>query len=104
MKPLVEIEPASPLSLEAHAAAELAAPAAIAAMADAAVDDAPSLPVDHPAWARDTLSLSQRARLFLASLGPVVIRTFTYWDHRIRSIAVGAGRLTIDISGSYRLE
>ncbi len=104
MKPLAEIETSKPLALEAHAPSEAAALAGIAVAADAALEDAPHLPSDHPAWARDMLSLSQRARSFLATLAPIAIRTLTYWDHRVRSIVLRAGTLTIDISGSYRLE
>ena len=61
-----------------------------------------SLPNDHPAWMRDTLSLSQRARALLASVKPVVVRVIAFWEHRVKSVAVGNRTLTVDASGSYR--
>jgi hypothetical protein len=63
-----------------------------------------ALPSDHPAWMRDTLSLSQRARLIFACIKPVVITVLRFWDHQVRSIVVGGRRLSIDASGSYRLD
>ena len=63
-----------------------------------------ALPSDHPAWMKDTLSLSQRARALIAKLKPVVVRVCTFWDHRVRSIAIGKERLCVDVSGSYRLD
>ncbi len=62
------------------------------------------LPRDHPAWPKDGASISQRARAALARLRPVVMRVLSFWDHRLRSIAVAGRRVGIDISGSYRLE
>ncbi len=63
-----------------------------------------SLPNDHPAWMRDTVSLSQRARAMLAHVKPVVLKVVAAWDHRVRSIVVGGRRLFVDPSGSYRLD
>jgi hypothetical protein len=63
-----------------------------------------TLPADHPAWSRDRLSLSAQARLLLAKLKPVALRVLTFWDHRLRSAFVGGRKLTIDASGSYRLD
>jgi hypothetical protein len=62
------------------------------------------LPRDHPKWARDALTLSQRARELVARLRPVAIRILTFWDHRIRSAFVAGSRISIDPSGSYRME
>jgi len=64
--------------------------------------ETPLLPHDHPKWVKDTLTVSQRARDIIARLQPVVINILTFWDHRIRSIAIGDIRLTIDASGGYR--
>ena len=66
--------------------------------------DAPNLPHDHPQWVKDALSVSQRAREVIARLQPVVLRILTFWDHRVRSMSLGRERLSIDASGSYRLE
>ncbi len=63
-----------------------------------------ALPGDHPAWMKDTVSLSQRARALIAKLKPVVIRVATYWDHNVRSILCGGRRLAVDACGSYRLD
>jgi len=63
-----------------------------------------ALPSDHPAWMKDTLSISQRTRALLARLKPVVVKVVAYWEHRVRSIAIGTRRLSVDPSGSYRLD
>ena len=63
-----------------------------------------ALPHDHPAWMKDTLSLSQRARLVFARLKPAVVTVLRFWDHQVRSIVVGGRRLSVDASGSYRLD
>jgi len=62
-----------------------------------------TLPRDHPAWQRDILSVSARARAVVASLRPVVVRVLTFWDHVVRSINMGSRRLEVDPSGCYRL-
>ncbi len=62
-----------------------------------------SLPNDHPAWMKDTLSISQRARALLAKIKPAVVRVIAFWEHRVRSVAVAGGRVSVDASGSYRL-
>jgi len=71
---------------------------------DPDVEVSNQLPPDHPPWAKDTLSISLRARALLARIRPIVIRVMTYWDHHVRSIFVGGRRLSVDGSGSYRLE
>jgi len=62
------------------------------------------LPHDHPKWVTDGISISQRARMLVANLKPVMVRALTFWDHRVRSIAIAGRRLQIDPSGSYRIE
>ncbi len=62
------------------------------------------LPNDHPAWARDVVSLSQRARALFATLRPIVLKVFTAWEHRVRSIMVGGRTLSIDAGGCYRVD
>ena len=62
------------------------------------------LPRDHPKWARDAVTLSQRAREIIAHLRPVVVKILTFWDHRVRSAWIGGSRVCIDPSGSYRVE
>jgi hypothetical protein len=61
-----------------------------------------SLPNDHPAWMRDTVSVSQRARALLARIAPVAVRVIAFWEHRVKSIAIGNRTLSVDASGSYR--
>jgi hypothetical protein len=65
--------------------------------------EAATLPADHPRWQPDVLSISARARAAIANLAPLVVRVFTYWDHRVREIAFGHRRLAVDPAGSYRL-
>ncbi len=63
-----------------------------------------ALPSDHPAWMRDSLSISGRARALLAKIQPAVVRTIAFWEHRVRSIAIGDRTLRVDASGSYRFD
>lgn len=62
------------------------------------------LPRDHPKWARDAVTLSQRAREIVARLRPVILKILTFWDHRVRSAWIGGSHVCIDPSGSYRIE
>jgi hypothetical protein len=62
------------------------------------------LPGDHPPWPRDSISLSQRARALFLTLRPVVIRVVTYWEQRVRALTIGGRTLTVDTSGSYRID
>jgi hypothetical protein len=66
--------------------------------------DGSLLPRDHPKWAKDAFTISQRARELIARLRPVVIRVLTFWDHRIRTALVGGRRVNVDAAGSYRLD
>ncbi|MFN2459945.1 MAG: hypothetical protein ABR591_04595 [Candidatus Velthaea sp.] len=68
-----------------------------------APDLLPALPSDHPAWQRDVVSISSRARALIARIQPAVVRVLTYWDHRLRDIALGSRRFGVDASGCYRL-
>jgi hypothetical protein len=63
----------------------------------------PSLPRDHPAWQRDVLSISSRAREIVARLSPAVVQVLTFWDHLRRGVSIAGRTLEIDPSGSYRL-
>ena len=70
-------------------------------------DDAPAypatLPRDYPAWQRDLVVLSRRARALLAAAKPAVIRVVQAWEQRIRSVPIGTRLLMIDAIGCYRL-
>jgi hypothetical protein len=66
--------------------------------------DVTDLPREHPAWVRDAVALSRRARGLVARLRPAVFRVLSFWDHRVRSIAVGGRRVRIDASGSYAID
>lgn len=66
--------------------------------------ETPALPREHPKWVRDALAVSHRARHLVAQLRPVVVRVLTFWDHRVRSLAVGDRQIAVDASGSYRVE
>jgi len=61
------------------------------------------LPNDHPAWQVDTFSISSRTRAFLATLRPVVVAVVSFWDHAVRTLSLGSGTLSVDLSGCYRL-
>ncbi|HUN30338.1 MAG TPA: hypothetical protein VMV65_11080 [Alphaproteobacteria bacterium] len=87
---------------QAHAAA-VPTEQAVAAVGESSAESS-LLPRDHPKWARDAVTVSQRAREIIASLRPIAVRILTFWDHRIRSAVVGARRVTIDPSGSYRID
>ena len=81
------------------------APAAIAyaALPDAELET-PLLPRDHPPWMRDAVAISARARQLLAKLKPMTVRVLTFWDHAVRSIAIGGRTVCVDASGSYRID
>ena len=66
--------------------------------------ETPALPREHPKWVRDAVAVSQRARALVDRLRPVLVRVLTFWDHRAYSVTIGTRRLSIDFSGSYRLE
>lgn len=66
--------------------------------------ETPPLPREHPKWVHDALAVSARARHALGAIAPVVMRVLTFWDHHVRSIAIGGRRLCVDSSGSYRRE
>ncbi len=60
------------------------------------------LPHDQPRWVKDAVAVSQRAREIVAKLRPVAVRVLSFWDHRIRSIAIGERLVEVDASGCYR--
>jgi hypothetical protein len=106
MSARVDIEAQSAAS---GAGATLLAPGIPAAVAPVSLDPddrwgGHSLPNDHPAWMRDTISISQRARALLANIKPVVLNVIAAWEHRVRAIFVSGRRLSVDPSGSYRLD
>ncbi|MEO9171275.1 MAG: hypothetical protein ABI282_03120 [Candidatus Baltobacteraceae bacterium] len=75
----------------------------VAAVPEAELET-PLLPHDHPKWVADALTVSQRAREAIAKLRPIVINILTFWDHRVRSIVIAGARVSVDPSGSYKLE
>ncbi len=66
--------------------------------------DTSFLPSDHPPWVKDALTVSTKARELLARLRPVVVTILSFWDHGIRSLSIGSARISIDPSGSYRMQ
>jgi hypothetical protein len=83
---------------------ELAGSAPVLALLPDDELETPPLPREHPKWVKDALAVSQRARSAIARLRPVIIRVLTFWDHHVRSIAIAGRELSIDISGSYRID
>jgi hypothetical protein len=84
-------------------ASAIASEAAIAPVGESEAENW-LLPRDHPKWARDAVTLSQRAREVIARLRPAIVKILTFWDHRIRSALIAGSRVSIDPSGSYRVE
>ncbi|GAC1308912.1 MAG: hypothetical protein NVSMB21_14850 [Vulcanimicrobiaceae bacterium] len=105
MSARVEVESTAATAAPVAALGELAAARAVGAPT-LDPDDAsgPHLPSDHPAWLRDAVSLSQRARRLIANLKPVALRVVRAWEHRARSIVVAGRMLSVDASGSYRMD
>jgi hypothetical protein len=62
------------------------------------------LPQDHPRWVSDAVAISKAARELVAKLRPVLVAVRSFWDHRLRCIAIAGRRIGIDVSGSYRIE
>ncbi|HWT06752.1 MAG TPA: hypothetical protein VN224_13405 [Xanthomonadales bacterium] len=90
-------------ALDANALAVVPLAIASAQIRDVDADLHATLPRDHPAWQRDILSVSARARAVVAALRPVVVRVLTFWDHVIRSVTIGRRRVEVDPSGCYRV-
>jgi hypothetical protein len=90
-------------ALESAALAIPTLPIAPPQVADGGAEMPASLPRDHPAWQRDVLSVSSRMRAILLQLRPIAVRVLTFWDHAMRSVAVGGRRVEVDPSGCYRL-
>jgi hypothetical protein len=76
---------------------------AVAPVADAGVHTG-LLPQDHPRWVSDAVAISKAARELVAKLRPVLVAVRSFWDHRLRCIAVAGRRVGVDASGSYRIE
>jgi len=71
---------------------------------DGGIDAQTALPAEHPAWRRDAVSVSARARAVLATLRAVTVRVVTFWDHAVRGVRLGSGRsVEVDPSGCYRV-
>lgn len=90
-------------ALEANALAILPPAITPARVADIDPELHATLPRDHPAWQRDVLSVSARARAVVAALRPVVVRALTFWDQVVRSVSIGSRRVEVDPSGCYRV-
>jgi hypothetical protein len=86
-----------------HAAPAVTHAAAANPIVDADAEWSSSLPRDHPAWQRDVLSVSARARAVLARLRPIAVRVLTFWDHAVRRAFAGGRRIEVDPSGCYRV-
>lgn len=84
--------------------APLDGPAYLAALLPEGELETPPLPRELPHWVKDAVAISRRARQLLSRLKPVIVRVLTFWDHRVRSIGVAGRNLSIDPSGSYRVD
>jgi len=93
--------------VEADSYPPVAAPALSAPYLLGIPDDeieTPPLPHEHPKWVKDALAVSYRARKLLTRVRPALIRVLTFWDHQCGGVQLSRGRLSVDFSGSYRLE
>jgi hypothetical protein len=90
-------------AIEPATLAIAALPVAPPPVTDIGAEMPATLPRDHPAWQRDMLAVSTRVRALLAQLRPVAIRMLTFWDHAVRSAAIGGRCVEVDPSGCYRL-
>jgi hypothetical protein len=60
------------------------------------------LPRDHPKWVRDRFTITAATKAWLGRIKPIVIRVFSFWDHRVHRLTTEDGTIEIDVSGSYR--
>jgi hypothetical protein len=74
------------------------------ALAELAAERGEHLPRDHPRQSQDAVSLCSRARELLAGMSVQPTYALSFWDHGGRSAKIGARRVSIDPSGSYKLE
>lgn len=80
-----------------------AAPAVAALIPDDEFETAP-LPREHPKWIKDGLVVSQRAKQLIERVKPVTLRALRFWDHAVRSLTILDRRVSVDSSGSYRMD
>ena len=61
-----------------------------------------ALPRDHPKWLRDRFVVSSATKALLATLRPLAIAVFGFWDHRVHRLEMETATIAIDDSGAYR--
>jgi hypothetical protein len=97
-----------PSRVEADAPGLLFAPLDAAPAVAALIPDdefeTPPLPREHPKWIKDGMVVSQRAKQLLERVKPIPLRVLRFWDHAVRSLTILDRRISIDSSGSYRME
>ena len=84
--------------------APLPAASTIAALVPDDEFETPPLPREHRKWVKDGLLVSQRAKLLLERIKPVVVRVLGFWDLSVRSVVVTGVRVAVDSSGSYKID
>ncbi|TAM74073.1 hypothetical protein EPN44_12230 [bacterium] len=62
-----------------------------------------TLPPGHPAWPRDLLSLTRRARAALAALPQVIVQALSGWDHPLREALIAGSLVVVEAAGTYRV-
>lgn len=62
-----------------------------------------TLPPGHPAWPRDLLSLTRRARAALAALPRVIVQVLGGWDHPLREALIEGSLVVVEAAGTYRV-
>ncbi len=97
------------ISSSVSAASENAGQVQSAAVRPAALDELAEerghrLPNEHPRQPQDAISVSARARDQIVAQKAPEIDPLSFWDHQTRTTPVGARRLALDASASYKLE
>jgi len=83
---------------------EAAKATAVAALIPDDEFETPPLPREHPKWIKDGLAISQRAKQLLEGVKRAPLCVLRFWDHAVRSLTIHDRRVSIDSSGSYRMD
>lgn len=74
------------------------------ALDELAAERGHKLPNEHPRQPQDAICISVRARDQIVAQKAPEIDPLSFWDHETRTAPIGARRITVDPSSSYRLE
>lgn len=74
------------------------------ALDELAAERGHKLPSEHPRQPQDAICVSARARDQIVAQKAPEVDPLSFWDHETRTAPVGARRIALDASASYRLE